>query len=276
MVIRAGKAPPSGAAIAECPRAASARAGSRNGWRARAFQPVGNEMQHRRARSNPVLQGRGAVSLLGALAALLTLTACEGSPASTRPASTPRVASSAAAPAVAAVAPRPCETFSGQVFTIGAYGITVPCPAGFSWEIFGSPYQEPSWRYRSRLVATRFAAADPPGQLELGAYSRDAADLRGWIAHHTGEPMSTSPGVYWDSVANLTDSAVGGAPAVSFDYTRRGPDGPPGFHAVAFFVGSDSVFVIDWWTFSSGYSESVAGAAREVVGGIRFTGRTSG
>ena len=74
---------------------------------------------------------------------------------------------------------------------------------------------------------------------------------------------------FWNSVSNLRDNAVGGLPAIAFDYVMKGPESPENFHAVALILQSKYVFVMDWWAYAnSGYGPAIDKVANSVVASI--------
>ena len=240
---------------------------------------------HRRVANQPV----SIACLVVLVCALLSLAACGGSPGGSTathtaghatPSRVPSSAPSASAiepfsspqpqPSVAAVAPTRCESFANNAYTSREWGFTIPCPAGFAWETFGSSYSGSSLRFAYRMVEAPYLGNYPPGQIEMHLYGEGVGNLRTWIAGHLGPPMSSSAAVYWDFTTNLTDTTVAGAPAVSFDYTLQGPEAPPLVHAVAFVIGPNLVLVLGWWAYQSSYSSSIAPVAQRVVAGIRI------
>jgi hypothetical protein len=104
----------------------------------------------------------------------------------------------------------------------------------------------------------------PPGQVEFGLRTNDAATLSAWVQKHTGPCGSpNSKEYYWDNVSNLTPVKVNGRDALLFDWQ-------PCFtsltlHVTAFATRQSYIFVLDWWSSDTTYVPTAQGAGEGML-----------
>jgi hypothetical protein len=192
-----------------------------------------------------------------------------GSPSASASASASPVAS--VTPSQSQVSPSPpvdtlvrCEDLPDQTFTSDTFRFSIGCPANFSWETFGPI---PGRLFLARTVDDKYVHGYPAGEVDVAVVANSGNTLRDWVALHSGQPSDTNR--FWDSTSNLADIQVAGRPAISFDYVDVAPDSPVNFHAAAFVLPEGSVFLIDWWAFSSDYGPAIASVAQQMIATIQ-------
>jgi hypothetical protein len=74
---------------------------------------------------------------------------------------------------------------------------------------------------------------------------------------------------FWDSTSNSADIQIAGRPAIGFDYVLVGPESPVNFHAAAFVLPEGSMFLIDWWAYSSDYAPAIASVAQQMIASVQ-------
>lgn len=210
------------------------------------------------------------------VAVVAVLVACETPPAAganhfSRATATPSATGQpAASPSPQAVGLVKCERFPNQTYSNALFGFSVECPSGFWWETFAN--SQPGRLWQARTVEDKYKDSYPAGQIEFAVNPFDFATLRPWIDSHTGDPLTAPGHDFWNSVSNVSDITVGGAPAVAFDYVMKGPESPNNFHAVALILQSRYVFVMDWWAYAdSGYEPAISNVAKSVIASIKLS-----
>jgi len=153
-----------------------------------------------------------------------------------------------------------------KTFTSDTYRFSIGCPSNFSWQTFS---QSPRRGLSARVVDDKYLSGYPAGQVEISIVVNTGNSLRDWVASHIGQQGSSDANHLWDSTSNIADIQIAGRPAVGFDYVLVGPESPVNFHAAAFVLPEGSVFLIDWWAYSSDYAPVIASIAQQMIGSIQ-------
>jgi hypothetical protein len=124
-----------------------------------------------------------------------------------------------------------------------------------------TPQSPPGWLVKAlRFVDMRLAQAEPPGQVELNLYNRDADSPRTWVSKHSSEGDRS----FFPRAREITDTTVASHAAVAFEW-----DAGPVVHAIAFFLDSLAI-VIEWWaTSDSNYAPTVASVFGRMLASYR-------
>jgi hypothetical protein len=153
-----------------------------------------------------------------------------------------------------------------QTYTSDTFRFTIGCPANFSWQTYGPT---PGRLLAARTVDDKYLNGYPAGQVEISVVVNTGNSLRDWVASHIGQQGSSDASHFWDSTSNLADIQVAGRPAIGFDYVLVGPESPVNFHAAAFLLPEGSVFLIDWWAYSSDYGPAIATVAQQMIASVQ-------
>ncbi|MGH7866422.1 MAG: hypothetical protein ACREP9_02055 [Candidatus Dormibacteraceae bacterium] len=114
-----------------------------------------------------------------------------------------------------------------------------------------------------RIVDTAYWNGYPPGQIEIGIYSKDYSTLAGWATRHSGPSTSSSNSRYWNAVTNEATASAGGHDALEFDWV---PDsGSSTIHDTAFFLGTAYVMTVSWWSNDPTYAPALEGYHRRML-----------
>jgi hypothetical protein len=201
------------------------------------------------AQSNATQSGSPSSAQVSAPAASASPTQSQESPSPTSPTSLVK-----------------CEDLPDKTYTSDTFRFSIGCPANFSWQTYGPM---PGRLFHARTVDDKYLNGFPPGEVEISAAVDTDNSLRDWVASHVGQASSGDLNHFWDSTSNLADIQIAGRPAIGFDYVLAGPDSPVNFHAAAFVLPEGSVFLIDWWAFSSDYGPVIASVAQQMIASIQ-------
>jgi hypothetical protein len=118
-----------------------------------------------------------------------------------------------------------------------------------------------------RAVDPVYQNSEPPGQLEIAIYSKDADTLTGWVAKHSGPPTSPDLTRYWIAATNQSPVTVNGQPGLAFDWV---PDtGARTVHATACFLGTAYVIVLQWWSTDPSYAPTLQQYYQQMLAGLK-------
>jgi len=138
-------------------------------------------------------------------------------------------------------------------YTDPDFGFSINYPPNFVIEILEAKGGDlPGILKLVRAVDAGFTAGYPPGQVEFGAYAKDADTLSEWLSKHSDTVPSPSRPTYHD-VTNVTEATAAGRPTLSFD-SFAGEAGT--VHSTVFFLGPN-VFVIDWFASDPTYAPTI-------------------
>jgi hypothetical protein len=154
-----------------------------------------------------------------------------------------------------------CGDFPQATYSNDAFGFSIACPTGFTWETFSNP--------AGALFTTRVAADPARGVVGIEIYPNDSGSVRGWIAAHSGSPNAGEPRHLWGSTSNLTETTVSERPAVGFDATALAPGPPPASHVVAFLLPDGNVLVIGWGAYATDYAGTLTAVGQQMVASIK-------
>lgn len=162
--------------------------------------------------------------------------------------------------------PSPPPSPGWQVFTDSQHGFSISYPGGFIFKQEGGADPASGWLVAYRAVDNRFLEGYPPGQVEMGIYTKDAGSLTEWVQKHSdsvcGLPGNT--GFFWD-VTNMKPVTAAGLPAVSFDEDDTGCSPQATAHVTVLFLGSAYVFRLDWYVSDPNYSAIVEQIAEQML-----------
>lgn len=198
------------------------------------------------------------------LVSALLITSCgRATTAQAPPSATPTGAPSGTpepSPTLPSVSPTPSPAEDRwQTYRDAKYGYELEFPPNFVVEEFavGSP-RTPGELRLLRFVDRAFVDSQefPPGQVDLGVYSKDAKTLSAWLTMHSRTTCRTSScptsttredaddrDIYFLDVENIVETQAAGRPGVTFDWhTGEGDE----IHALIFFHRS-VVIRLDWW-----------------------------
>ncbi len=118
-----------------------------------------------------------------------------------------------------------------------------------------------------RAVDNCYLGGYPPGQVELGVYTKDADTLNAWVQKHSdtdcGGANSTA---FIFGVSSLTATTAAGHDAVSFDDQGSGCGGPAyKGHSTVFFLDLQHVFMLDWWTSGPDHAPTVQAIGSQML-----------
>jgi hypothetical protein len=181
----------------------------------------------------------------------------------TSPSPTPPSASSSPASGDALVK---CEDMPQQTYTSENFRFTIACPTNFSWQTL-RPI--PGRLFDARSVDDKYLNGYPAGQVEISVAVNGGNSLSDWVASHIGRAGSGDANHFWDSISNSADIQIAGRPAIGFDYVLVGPESPVNFHAAAFVLPEGSMFLIDWWAYSSDYAPAIASVAQQMIASVQ-------
>jgi hypothetical protein len=141
-----------------------------------------------------------------------------------------------------------------STYTDSDYHFSISYPPGFTFERqHGVEGTGLVMTYRA--VDSRYLSGYPPGDIDIGIYTKDADTLAGWVAEHTGPVTSSDMGRYWSPVTNETPVTVAGHAGLSFDWV--GDSDPLTLHDTAVFLGTAYVLTIGWWSSVPVYASSM-------------------
>jgi hypothetical protein len=118
-----------------------------------------------------------------------------------------------------------------------------------------------------RAVDSCYLDRYPPGQVEMGVYTKDADTPAAWVQKHSDPDCGVvGSKAFIFGVSNLTSVTVAGHDGTSFDQKWSGCGGPAGKgQATAFFLSSKYVFMLGWWTASADYAPTMQAIASQML-----------
>ncbi len=164
--------------------------------------------------------------------------------------------------------PNATPTAAWQVYSDPQFGFKISYPPDFVVPSPDSNVPRP-WLRELRAVDQRFIAQYPPGQVEFGLYTEDAASPTAWVQKHSG-PCG-SPGnqaFFWDKAGNLQAVAAAGHAAVSFDWDMSSCGSPIVVRETVLFLSSGFVFRFDWWASDANYLSTLQPIADQMLASL--------
>lgn len=139
-------------------------------------------------------------------------------------------------------------------------------PPSFVLDNPGSNTLPAPWLRERRIVDKQYENANPPGQIDIGIYSKDADTLSAWVQKHTGPCGSpVTKGFFWDVVRNVEIASAAGRQAVTFDWDMSSCGSSLIVHETAFFMGSEYIVRFDWWAFDAGYATTLQTYSQQIL-----------
>jgi photosystem II stability/assembly factor-like uncharacterized protein len=180
------------------------------------------------------------------------------------PTSTP-ASSTRTSPCVPVAPPPPLATW--QAFTNAQYGFAIAYPPGYTLKSEGGANPATGWLAEFRAVDSCYLDVYPPGQVEMGVYTKDADTLTAWVNKHS-VAKCTDPG-FFPGVSNMRSVTVAGRDALAFDDVYTGCEFSGVVHTTVLLLGSGNVFRIDWWATDPNYAPTLQAIADQMLASLK-------
>jgi hypothetical protein len=151
-----------------------------------------------------------------------------------------------------------------QVYADAQYGFSISYPREFTFKKEGGADPARGWLNEYRAVETRFLDAYPPGQVEVGVYTKDADTLSAWVQKHSAASCGLPGNPFFWATANLKPVTAAGRDAVSFDTDPKGCGPSIAVHNIVFFMSNGYIFQLDWYANTT-YATTIQGVGQQML-----------